>query len=480
LILTSVGLGDAGNYDVVVSSPYATANSTVAVLTVPQTGFALGSASAMSGSALTVPVLMNAVGVENTFLATVAYDPTKLVLQNVQLGQATVGAYVMEVDTMTNSGLVGFAVMLNIGSTVPAGTNKQVALLNFRALPVTSNTMVSMFFTNSPTLQQTYDNNFNLLPATYAGGVVTLLPSEYAADVYPRTNSVGDHAVTVQDWLEMGRMVAGLDTPMSHDEMLRADCAPRNAPDGVLTVADWVQAGRYALGLDPLALVTLPPTPSLAVHVHPLGSLVPTRTLQIGTVMAQRGQTVSVPVELVCATNENAVGLTVSYDPNQLQVTGVTLGSAAAGGRTNINYSQPGKLGIVVALPPGDALHAGTNQLLVLQLTASTNASGPVALALDSSVAALQVVDNTANVLAATYLNGAVTLPARPTLVTAVSHAGLQLTWPISAGTFSVQSANTPQGPWTDAPISIITNGATATVTVTATNQQQYFRLVGP
>jgi hypothetical protein len=487
LNLASVSLNDAGNYDVVVSNPYATTNSAVAVLTVPQTGMMLGSASATSGNTVVVPVLMNALGVENTFLASVAYDPTKLVLQNVQLGQATAGAYLQEVDTKTNSGLVGFAILMGSGPTVPVGTNEQVALLNFQALPVTSNTTVNVFFTNSPTLQQTYDNNFNLLPMTYSNAAVTLLPAEYEADVYPRTN--GDHQVNVQDWLEEGRMVAGLDVLTNSDELLRADCAPRNAPDGVLTVADWVQAGRYALGLDPLTPVTPvtpvtpPSSPSLAVQkglkFTPLGSPAPMRTLQIGYVAAQRGQPVNVPVQLVCTTNENAFGLTVSFNTNQLKLTGVSMGSAMTiFGRTNINY-KPGKLGMIVAMAPGASLAPGTNQLLVLQFMTSTNAIGQSVLSLDNSVVQLQVADKTANVMAANYVNGAVILPPPPSVTTTKTGANLQLTWPISTGTFQVQLANSPTGPWTNTTLTITTNGASATVTVSATNQQQYFRLTG-
>ena len=193
LNLASVSLSDAGNYDVVVSNPYATTNSAVAVLTVPQTGMMLGSASAMSGNTVVVPVLMNALGVENTFLATVGYDPATLVLQSVQLGQATAGAYLQEVDTKTNSGLVGFAILLNSGSAMRAGTNEQVALLTFQAQPVTSVTNINVFFTNNPTPQQTYDYNSdpNLLPTVYSNGIVTLLPAEYEADVWPRTNGNG-------------------------------------------------------------------------------------------------------------------------------------------------------------------------------------------------------------------------------------------------------------------------------------------------
>ncbi|MEI6078549.1 MAG: immunoglobulin domain-containing protein, partial [Verrucomicrobiota bacterium] len=481
LTLTSVSMNDGGNYDVVVSNPYATTNSAVAVLTVPQTGMMLGSASAMSGNTVVVPVLMNALGVENTFLTSVGYDPAMLVLQSVQLGQATAGTFLLENDTKTNSGLIGIAIQLNTGMGVPAGTNEQVALLTFQAMPVTSNTTVSVFFTNNPTRQQTLDNNFDLLPTVYSNGIVTLLPAEYAADVYPRIS--GDSQVEARDWQEVGRMVAGLDVPTNSDEFARADCAPRGAPDGILTVADWVQAGRYALNLDPLTLVTMPPVPDAGVVKNfkftPYGGPSPARTLQIASVVAQRGQMVSVPVQLTCAASENAVGLTVSFDTNRLKLIRVTLGSAMTGGRTNINYNRPGKVGMVVAMSPGASLAAGTNQLLVLQFSTLTKASGPVALTLDSSVVQLQVVDNTANALAANYVSGTVVLPPQPVVKTVKAGENLQLTWPASTGTFHVESAGNPLGPWSDASLAITTNGANATVTVTPAGQQQFFRLVG-
>ena len=110
-----------------------------------------------------------------------------------------------------------------------------------------------------------------------------------------------------------------------------------------------------------------------------------------------------------------------------------------------------------------------------------SNASGPVALTLDGSVVKLQLADKAANVLAASYVNGAVVLPPQPVVTTALTPgANLQMSWQIDSGTFQVQSANSPLGPWTVVPApTIVTNGPNATVTVTATNNQQYFRLVG-
>jgi hypothetical protein len=481
LILTGVNSSEAGNYDVVVSNPYAATNSSVAVLTVPQTVLTLASTNAMSGSTLVVPVLMNAVGEENAFQASVGYDPTKLVLQSVQPGPAAAGAYLQEVDGPPNSGQVGFVILLNTGSTQPVGTNEEVADLVFSTLPVTNNVTVNLAFGDNPIARGVSDNNGNSLPTIYQNGAVALAPAEYEADVYPRPT--GDHQVGLSDWVEVGRMVAGLDTPTNSDEMLRADCAPRNAPDGILTVADWVQAGRYELKLDPLTLVTPPPAPSLLSLKSSQSTQSPTRTLQIGTVSVGRGQTVNVPVLLVCTTNENAVGMTIGYDVSRLEFLNATLGSAIIGGRINVNTNHaPGEVGVALAMSPGLALAAGTNQVAVLQFAAMTNASGPAVLSLDGTVVKLQLADKTANVLAASYVNGAVNLPPQPVVTTAVTGTNLQLTWQVASGTFQVESASSPVGPWatnTASALSFVTNGANVTVTVTATNAQQYFRLIG-
>ncbi len=433
--------------------------------------------NAMSGTTVTMPIYMNALGTENTFLASVGYDPTKLVLNHVQLGKATAGAYLAEVDSQTNNGYVGFAVLLDIGDTVPAGT-QEVAEVVFQSVPTTNTTTVNLTFGDNPTPRQVVDNNLDLLPAAYFGGSITLTPAEYEADVYPRPT--GNHQVNVQDWLEVGRMVAGLDTPTNQDEFLRADCAPRNAPDGALTVADWVQAGRYALGLDPLTLVVPPKPPVLTAPLTSQDDSGSGRILFISNVTAQRGQAVTVPVELVCTTNENAVGLTASYNPNQLQLTGVTLGSAMASGRLNVNSNLlTGKLGLALALPPGATLTPGTNQVAVLQFIANATASGNVVVALDDSVVTLQVADQLANALPTVYANGVVALPAQPILGAAGMAGGLQLSWPVTSGTFQVQAADSPAGPWTTVSLPIITNGANAAITVSPTNQQQYFRLQG-
>ncbi len=66
-----------------------------------------------------------------------------------------------------------------------------------------------------------------------------------------------------------------------------------------------------------------------------------------------------------------------------------------------------------------------------------------------------------------------------PAITTTMNGAEVQLAWPVSTGTFQLQSADSVLGPWNIVPPqTVATNGANVTVTVEATNQQQYFRLI--
>lgn len=81
--------------------------------------------------------------------------------------------------------------------------------------------------------------------------VVTAVHAAWEADVAPRPD--GDSDLLVNDWVQLGRFVAGLDISNPGTEFQRADCAPyADAGDGDLLVNDWVQAGRYVAGLDVL------------------------------------------------------------------------------------------------------------------------------------------------------------------------------------------------------------------------------------
>lgn len=95
----------------------------------------------------------------------------------------------------------------------------------------------------------TYRVSDGALTSNTATVTLTFTVASPEADVAPRPN--GDGTVASADALQVGRMVLGLDTPITTNELARADCAPRaTRGDGALHVTDWVQAGRYAAGLD--------------------------------------------------------------------------------------------------------------------------------------------------------------------------------------------------------------------------------------
>jgi hypothetical protein len=107
---------------------------------------------------------------------------------------------------------------------------------------------------NLTSTKQNVTSNTRLIVAASTGGSsnqvvfrqVGLISSGggLLCDVAPRPN--GNGAVTIGDWAQVGRFVAGLDLPTA-DQFFRAD-ANRN---GFLSISDWVLCGRYAAGMDP-------------------------------------------------------------------------------------------------------------------------------------------------------------------------------------------------------------------------------------
>ncbi len=91
---------------------------------------------------------------------------------------------------------------------------------------------------------------------------MTITASGYESDVSPRPSGTNNGTITIADWVQVGRFVAGLETGSAGGEFQRADSAPRETfGDGRLSIADWVQAGRYAAGLDPVTAAGGPTAP---------------------------------------------------------------------------------------------------------------------------------------------------------------------------------------------------------------------------
>jgi hypothetical protein len=195
----------------------------------------------------------------------------------------------------------------------------------------------------------------------------------FEADVAPRP--FGSQAVSVSDWTQVGRFVAGLDTVLNSSEFRRADCAPRaSRGNGVLSVADWSQAGRYAAGLDPLTPAGGPDASSGGGGSAALQAKdgAESRLLRVGDTKAALGQDVLVPIWLLAQGNENAVGFSLRFDPARLAFRSVALGEGAPGAMLQVNAAQAerGRLGVVLARSAGEAWPAGEAALVRVRFTA--------------------------------------------------------------------------------------------------------------
>ncbi|MBM3881077.1 MAG: hypothetical protein FJ387_15375 [Verrucomicrobia bacterium] len=255
----------------------------------------------------------------------------------------------------------------------------------------------------------------------------------FEADVMP--TPYGNNSVTVSDWVRVGRLVVGLESVLSSSEFMRADCAPRTNTlagtlplgNGVLSVADWTQAGRYAAGLDPLTAAGGPNAPAgggvglASLEARTDGSRLPraaaqgaesgARLVRCADAKVVLGQSFSLPVELLGAGDENAVGFSLAFDPARLAYRGIELGEGAAGAALQVNAAQAdqGLLGIVLAKPAGGSFAAGASVLIQARFTA-IGSSGATGVRFSDQPAAREVASVTAEVQPAAYRAGAIHL----------------------------------------------------------------------
>lgn len=232
------------------------------------------------------------------------------------------------------------------------------------------------------------DGRSDVATVNAASSSITLLLTSqpvtaYEADVAPRPSG-NNGAVTITDWVQVGRFAAGLDTAATGSEFQRADCAPKaTLGDGRITIADWVQAGRYATGLDPIVAAG-GPTSFAATSEAPNGVDREERAAwsEPATAGAQSGRAHTVfemaaapeqpdilIVRMRARGDENAVGFSLRYDPNRWRIVRTALSSELTGATLTINTEDAasGKVGVLMALPAGQAMKAGLAQLLTLR-----------------------------------------------------------------------------------------------------------------
>ena len=487
LTLTNVQVSQSGSYMLQATNTVGFAVSRGAMLTVnlPPANVRVVNTLATGGQVVTVPIVIAANGNENALGFSLSFIPSRLTFTNAVRGAGANGAAFVVNTNSAGSGALGIAIALPIGATFSPGT-QEVAEVSFIAAGLPSPTSTTVLFTDSPTYRQLSDTQALPLAATYSSGTVTIPAANFEADVSPRP--AGDKAVTITDWVQVGRYAARLDYPTNASEYQRADCAPRNTlGDGAISVADWVQAGRYAAGLDPRTVAGGPTNdatanaPSLSkLNPHPEG-LNP-RQVRVGTAYLVQNRSGTVSVYLDAQGNENAVGFSLSFDPTILHYSTASLGVGASAATIDVNASQvgSGRLAFVLAMPIGQAFTAGTKELVTVTFSVATPVFGSYPVAMTDQPVLRQVVDPQATPLAAAYVSGSVIVNPPPALGIALSAQSVTLAWPLWATNFVLQEADgatMPSPNWTNLNQTFIVSTNSAQVTIPLGGATKLYRL---
>ncbi|MGH9854048.1 MAG: hypothetical protein ACREBD_29745, partial [Blastocatellia bacterium] len=293
-------------------------------------------------------------------------------------GGATLNANTSQVG----AGRLGVEISMPSGQKISAGA-RQIAVVTFTIASGATASSTQVGFGDQPITREVAD--VNAIPVTTNFTAATITIRGYEADVAPRPLGDNNGVVTVTDWTQVGRFVAGLDTAAAGSEYQRADCAPRGTlGDGRLTAIDFTQAGRYAAGLDPAGPAggaTGPPAATLAAAFDAESRRSPanghgeeTRWLRAIDEGSGSG-THSLIIDLDARGGENAISFSLSFDPRLRRFVSATAGAGASEASIIINDdgAAVGRLGVVVALPAGQTLVAGARRIVIINFDALDN-----------------------------------------------------------------------------------------------------------
>jgi hypothetical protein len=422
-------------------------------------------------------------GNENALGFSIEFSPALLTYAGVTLGGGAPDATLMLNAGQADNGKLGIALSLPAGNSFSPGV-QVVALVSFHVAVATNATVAGINFGDAPIGRQLSDAPGNALPATYLGGSVSIPAADFEGDTSPRPD--GNKAVTITDWVLLGRYAARLDYPTNASEFQRSDCAPRfTLGDGAITVIDWVQAGRYAAGLDPLTAAGGPTAGSGGSGGFARPKDGSTRRVLVGSAKFLAGQNGTTSVILESKGDESGLGFSLSFDPAVLSFTGATLGSSAAGATLNVNALQAasGKLGIALVLGAGNTFAAGNSEIVKLNFRALAPSQSGSAISLTDQPVTREVSDSLARPLAADYASGLIIVNPLPSLEIIRTADAISLFWPVWATNFTLQTIEgdlQPSATWSNvsAPVTVTNNQQTTTLPLTGGSK--WYRLFKP
>ncbi len=469
LTLTNLQTTNSGTYSIVARNAYGT-NTASMTLFVQESAIQAQNATGAGGEPLVIHIALNALGDEGLSSFSVDFNPSVFTYVSSAAGSAaTGGAFVVSANNASN-GSVGFLVGPPNG-TYPPGTN-DIVDITFLLAPSTTVSTNSITFGGSPYPEGLFGEQSQSLPVTFEPGTVIITATPFEGDVYPLPN--GDESVNVLDWIEEGRLAAGLDSVSNGVAFQKADCAPRaTSGDGQITVADWVQVGRYATGLDSLVPAGGPTNPAAPTNGSPSG---PSDLIALSPT-TQGAATNSVAVTMVARGVETAMSFSVAFDPTVMEYVGASTGSGAPGATLlqNTNQAAQGEVGIILGLLPPSSFSPGTKTMANLTFVAKAYANASVSFG-DFPIVR-QLVDSNASFLATTFQNTNLTVAGgEPTLTINRSGTNVVLTWSSAATNFTLQTAAVLRQ-WTNVTTTPAMVGNNFAVTSSVSTNAHYFRL---
>lgn len=360
--------------------------------------------NATPGQDVTATVELVAQGDENSAGFSLNFDSAVLTNPSAVLASGAPGAFLTTNSSQT--GKLGVLIALPAGQSFTAGV-KSLVTVTFTTLPTALyNSPVT--FGDAPIAREVADSLANTLPTNYLDGAVTFAQG-YESDVAPRPTGNNNGTITITDFTQVGRFVAGLDTlNPAFNEFQRADSAPRvTLGNGILSVADYTQAGRYAASLDAVNPTGGAAAANLLVLNEPAKILGGETVVRVVNNQSTPGGTVTIAIEADTQGIENGFGFTLNYDAAKLGSPVVARGADTQSGTLIPNVSQPGKVGVVLGMPFGVAVPAGTRQIVTVQFNVAANAAGGMTpLAFSDTPVVREISDVDANVVNSTFTDG--------------------------------------------------------------------------
>lgn len=353
------------------------ASATAAVSVAARTVKVVNSAGSI-GRSVSLPIELESKGDESSVRFSLTFNPSLLINPNVVIGSDAFGGQLSINASLISQGKIGVIVSLPSGQRFAEGF-RQVAILNFDLPASIFPETTTIEFGDQPTTRSVSGLNGSTILAQFVAGSLRI-GKGFEGDVSPRPTGQNNGIVTITDWVQIGRFVAGLDTVVDGNEFQRADISPRETlGDGRITLADWVQAGRFVAGLETV-LVAGGPTGPVTSLAGTGFQFAPNHSAKISerakgasqvvdekTWLERRGDLVT--VRLSAEGVENALSFSLNFDPSQWRFVKATTGSGALQATVIVNpqHLQQGQVGILLALPAGKTFGFGEKEAVIFQ-----------------------------------------------------------------------------------------------------------------